>query len=174
MLINNDTIIKDDNPLIRQKSEPVELPLSDENKAILRDMLKYVEDSTNEELAEKENLRPAVGISAIQIGIPQRLFLPVCSRLSCAQVKDAFPLRRNMMVLSTAVPDAPLRHMTCTVRRISASGSEAILPSFSSMKLIISAVFSSMTRSTRRIRSIALKMPLRSDNSAVLSISIVL
>ncbi len=73
MLINNDTIIKDNNPLIREKSLPVSLPLSEEDQQILRDMLKYVEDSTDEEIAERENLRPAVGISAIQIGIPKQL-----------------------------------------------------------------------------------------------------
>ena len=73
MLINNDTIIKDDNPSIRQKSLPVSLPLSEEDSTILKEMLKYVEDSTNEEIAERENLRPAVGISAIQIGIPKQL-----------------------------------------------------------------------------------------------------
>ncbi len=73
MLINNDTIIKDDDPLIRQKSLPVPLPLSEEDENILRQMLKYVEDSTDEVIAERENLRPAVGISAIQIGIPKQL-----------------------------------------------------------------------------------------------------
>jgi len=73
MRINNDTIIKDDNPLIRQKSNDVLLPLSDEDRALLMDMLKYVDDSTIDEIAEKENLRPAVGISAIQVGIPKKL-----------------------------------------------------------------------------------------------------
>lgn len=73
MLINNETIIKDDNPLIRQRSKDVEIPVSDENRNILLQMLKYVDDSTIEEIAEKENLRPAVGISAIQIGIPLKM-----------------------------------------------------------------------------------------------------
>lgn len=73
MLINNDTIIKDSDPQIRQKSEPVKLPLSDENKQILREMFQYVLDSTDEEKAKELNLRPAVGISAIQIGIPRQL-----------------------------------------------------------------------------------------------------
>ena len=73
MLINNDTIIKDSDPSIRRKSEPVELPLSEENKQILREMFQYVEDSTDEEKAKELNLRPAVGISAIQIGIPRQL-----------------------------------------------------------------------------------------------------
>ena len=73
MLINNDTIIKDSDPSIRRKSEPVELPLSEENKQILREMFHYVQDSTDEEKAKEFNLRPAVGISAIQIGIPRQL-----------------------------------------------------------------------------------------------------
>ena len=73
MLINNDTIIKDDNPLIRRKSEDVVLPLKDEDRDLLMQMLKYVDDSTVPEIAEKENLRPAVGISAIQIGVPKKM-----------------------------------------------------------------------------------------------------
>lgn len=73
MLINNETIIKDTNPLIREKSLPVDLPLSEENQKILKEMYDYVEKSTNPEIAEKENLQPAVGISAIQIGIPRQL-----------------------------------------------------------------------------------------------------
>ena len=73
MLINNDTIIKDSDPAIRQKSQPVELPLSEENKQILQEMRQYVLDSTDDEKAKELNLRPAVGISAIQIGIPRQL-----------------------------------------------------------------------------------------------------
>ena len=73
MLINNDTIIKDDNDLIRQKSKDVSMPLSDEDRNLLLDMLKYVDNSTIEEIAQKENLRPAVGISAIQVGIPKKM-----------------------------------------------------------------------------------------------------
>ena len=73
MLINNETIIKDDNPLIREKSKDVDLPISDENRKLLMDMLRYVDNSTIEEIAEKENLRPAVGISAIQVGKPLKM-----------------------------------------------------------------------------------------------------
>ena len=73
MIINNDTIIKDDNDLIRQKSKDVVLPLSKEDEEILRDMHKYVYESTIEEIANEKNLRPAVGISAIQIGVPKKM-----------------------------------------------------------------------------------------------------
>ena len=73
MIINNDTIIKDDNPLLRTKSKDVELPLSNEDEDLLMDMFKYVDESTIEEIATKKNLRPAVGISAIQVGIPKKM-----------------------------------------------------------------------------------------------------
>lgn len=73
MLINNETIIKDTDPLIREKSLPVELPLSNEDETLLREMLQYVKDSTDEEKAERLNLRPAVGISAIQVGVKKQM-----------------------------------------------------------------------------------------------------
>ncbi len=73
MIINNDTIIKDTDPLIRQISQPVSLPLSEEDETLMREMFQYVKDSTDPELAEKLNLRPAVGISAIQVGVPKQM-----------------------------------------------------------------------------------------------------
>ena len=65
MVINNETIIKDDNPLIRKRSEDVKLPLSDEDKEILLTMHKYVDESTIDEIAKEKNLRPAVGSQLI-------------------------------------------------------------------------------------------------------------
>ena len=73
MLINKDTIIKDDNPLIREKSLDVSLPLSKEDEELVLQMLQYVIDSTDEEKAKELNLAPAVGISAIQLGINKKL-----------------------------------------------------------------------------------------------------
>lgn len=73
MIINNDTIIKDTDPIIRQRSEDVSLPLSKEDEALLMDMYNYVNESTIEEIAEKKNLRPAVGISAVQVGVLKKM-----------------------------------------------------------------------------------------------------
>jgi peptide deformylase len=105
MLINNDTIIKDDNPLIREKSADVELPLSAEDEQILRDMFKYVKDSTNEELAEKENLRPAVGISAIQIGIPKKLTAVIVPDVD----KDGNPIRWEFMLANPKITSSSIQ-----------------------------------------------------------------
>lgn len=73
MLINNDTIIKDNDPLIRKPSEKVSLPLSKEDHNLLMNMLQYVRDSIDPIKAKELNLRPAVGISAVQIGILKQL-----------------------------------------------------------------------------------------------------
>lgn len=73
MKINYTTIMKDDNLDLRKKSEEVQLPLSKEDEHTLLDLLTYVRNSTDEEIAEKENLRPAVGIAAPQIGVFKKL-----------------------------------------------------------------------------------------------------
>ena len=68
-MITTDTIIKDPNPLLRQKSEKIELPLSQEDQQLVDSLYEYVVNSTNPELAQKYNLQPAVGIAAPQIGV---------------------------------------------------------------------------------------------------------
>ncbi len=73
MKINNSTITKDNDPLIRKKSSPVSLPLSQEDADTLTSMLQFVRDSKDKELAEKYDLRPAVGIAAPQIGILKQM-----------------------------------------------------------------------------------------------------
>jgi len=78
MEINVNTIIKDNDPLVREKSEPVSLPLSEEDRALLMDMLTYVIESKDEKLAEEKNLRPAVGIAAVQVGVLKQMIAVDC------------------------------------------------------------------------------------------------
>ena len=78
MKITNKNIIKDNvNPLIREKSVEVKLPLSDEDKELLMGLLTYVQNSTDPVLAEKDDLSPAVGIAAIQVGVKKKLLAVV-------------------------------------------------------------------------------------------------
>lgn len=77
MDINMDTIIKDCDLQLRNKSVPVALPLSDADKHTLMQLLTYVRESTDPQLAEEKNLRPAVGIAAIQVGIARQLIAVV-------------------------------------------------------------------------------------------------
>lgn len=73
MRINNDSIIKDNDPILRKKSEKVAVPLLPEDHALIMSMLQYVRDSIDPQKAEDFNLRPAVGISAVQIGVLKQL-----------------------------------------------------------------------------------------------------
>jgi peptide deformylase len=66
-------IVLDSDPRVRQKSQDVNLPLSPEDKELLEAMVQYVRDSQNEEIAEAEELDPAVGLAAIQLGIPKKM-----------------------------------------------------------------------------------------------------
>ena len=68
-------IIKDNNPKIRKKSEPVTLPLSNEDKDLIDSMFNYLVKSQDDDYATKHNIRPGVGLAAIQVGIPKRMFV---------------------------------------------------------------------------------------------------
>ena len=67
-------IVKDNNPIMRRKSLPVDLPLSAEDKKTLDEMLEYLKLSQDEDYAAKHNIRAGVGIAAIQIGLLKRMF----------------------------------------------------------------------------------------------------
>jgi peptide deformylase len=75
--LNNAHIVKDTDPRLRNKSEPVRLPLSTDDREILEAMLTYVRNSTDPELAEKDDLSPAVGLAAPQIGVFKRMLVVV-------------------------------------------------------------------------------------------------
>lgn len=66
-------IIDDTDPLLRQKSQEVPLPLSKEDHDLILSMYEYLENSQDDEIAEKYGLRAGVGIAAIQLGIPKRM-----------------------------------------------------------------------------------------------------
>lgn len=68
-------IIKDNNPIMRKRSLEVPLPLSNEDKKTLDEMLNYLKLSQDEEYAKKHNIRAGVGLSAIQINILKRMFV---------------------------------------------------------------------------------------------------
>ncbi|MDY2727484.1 MAG: peptide deformylase [Candidatus Onthovivens sp.] len=66
-------IVQDNKKSIREKSTPVELPLSEENKQILLNMLEYLKISQDEELAKKFKIRSGVGLAAPQIGLNKQM-----------------------------------------------------------------------------------------------------
>ena len=68
-------IIKDNNPIMRKRSQPVEMPLSNKDKETLDAMLDYLKRSQDDEYAKKHHIRAGVGMAAIQIGLLKRMFV---------------------------------------------------------------------------------------------------
>jgi len=73
MLLNKD-IIQDGHPTLRTRAKAVELPLSEENFQTLKSMMEYIENSQDDNLVEKYNLRPSVGLAAPQINRSIKMF----------------------------------------------------------------------------------------------------
>lgn len=68
-------IVKDNNPIMRKRSLSVEMPLSNEDKALLDAMREYLIKGQDEEYAKKHNIKPGVGLAAIQCGYLKRMFV---------------------------------------------------------------------------------------------------
>lgn len=70
-------IIDEKNKKLRQISKEVTFPLTDEDKKNIQLMEEYLVNSQIEELAEKYDLRPGMGMSAVQIGVLKRYIVIV-------------------------------------------------------------------------------------------------
>ena len=76
-MLKNKDIIDEKDKRLREISKEVEFPLSDEDRKNIDLMIEYLTNSQIEKLAEKYDLRPGMGLSAIQIGVPKRYFVVV-------------------------------------------------------------------------------------------------
>lgn len=68
-------VILDPHPVLRQKAQPVQLPLADEHRALIEYMIEHVRISQDEEANKVHDLQGAVGIAAPQLGYPIRVFV---------------------------------------------------------------------------------------------------
>jgi len=76
MLLMKDILDESDKRL-REISKEVEFPLSKDEKNTIKEMVEFLRNSQIPEIAEKYDLRPGMGLAAIQIGIPKRYFVVV-------------------------------------------------------------------------------------------------
>lgn len=61
-----------DKTKLRKKCEEVETPVNKETKTTLLKMIEYLKASQDDEIAQKYDIRPGVGLAANQIGINKR------------------------------------------------------------------------------------------------------
>lgn len=68
-------ILDESHKILRTISKEVTFPLDKETKRIINDSLDYLEMSQIPEYSEKYDLRPGMGLSFVQLGIPKRIFV---------------------------------------------------------------------------------------------------
>ena len=76
-MIRNKDIIDEYDKRIRKVSTEVTFPLEDRYKKFIEDAIEMLTLSQIEEEANKYDLRPGMGLSAIQVGINKRIFVIV-------------------------------------------------------------------------------------------------
>ena len=70
-------ILDEKEKILRTVSEEVTFPLSLDDKKTIKDIIEMLTNSQIPELAEKYDLRPGMGLAAIQLGIKKRYFVVV-------------------------------------------------------------------------------------------------
>lgn len=76
-MILTKNILDEKDKRIRKISTDVTFPLEDKYKKFINDSIQMLTLSQIEEEAEKYNLRPGMGLSAVQVGILKRIFVIV-------------------------------------------------------------------------------------------------
>ena len=76
-MLKTKDILDEKDKRLRQVSKEVEFPLTKKDKELIDEMLEYLHNSQIDELAEKYDLRPGMGLSAIQLGVAKRYFVVV-------------------------------------------------------------------------------------------------
>ena len=76
-MLKNKDILDEKDKKLRQKSKEVTFPLDKKDKETIDLIIEYLTNSQIEQLAEKYDLRPGMGMAAIQLGIPKRYFVVV-------------------------------------------------------------------------------------------------
>ena len=76
-MLRNKDIIDEFDKRIRIVSKEVTFPLDNKTLQLIKDIKEMLRNSQIEELAEKYDLRPGMGLSAIQLGIAKRYFVVV-------------------------------------------------------------------------------------------------
>ena len=70
-------ILDEKEKVLHEKSVDVTFPLSKEDKDTIKDIIELLTNSQIPDLAEKYNLRPGMGLAAVQLGIKKRYFVVV-------------------------------------------------------------------------------------------------
>jgi peptide deformylase len=72
-MLTMEDVVREGHQALRETAEEVQLPASAQDKETLKNMIEFVINSQDPEIAEKHSLRPGVGLAAPQIAIKKRM-----------------------------------------------------------------------------------------------------
>lgn len=99
-------VIREGHPSLETRSLEVKLPLDEETKQTLKDMRTFLINSQDDDLREKYDLRPGVGLAAPQINILKRMIAIYTTDETGEQLHDY--LMVNPKILSHSVKETYL------------------------------------------------------------------
>ena len=67
-MITMKDIVLEGHPALRKRAEKLTFPLTEEQQELAKEMLEFLHNSQNPEIAEKYELRAGVGLAAPQLG----------------------------------------------------------------------------------------------------------
>ena len=74
-MIKKLNILSEEDKILREVSEEVTFPLNETDANLIDDMLEHLVNSQIEEISEKYDLRPGMGLAAIQLGVKKRYYV---------------------------------------------------------------------------------------------------
>ncbi|KGR83929.1 peptide deformylase [Lysinibacillus odysseyi] len=73
-MILMEDIVREGHPALRTRAEEVVFPLTEEDRKLAHDLLEYLVNSQDPEMAEKYSLRGGIGLAANQVNKLKRMF----------------------------------------------------------------------------------------------------
>lgn len=95
-MLKTKDIIDEKDSRLRQISKEVTFPLTNEDKKNIKLMIEYLTNSQIDDLAEKYDLRPGMGLSAVQLGVLKRYLVVVHEQ----EIKETF---KNYIVINPKI-----------------------------------------------------------------------
>ena len=132
-------IIREGHPTLRTRAEEVTFPLSTEDKQLADDLLQYLINSQDPEVAEKYNLRGGIGLAANQVNSLKRMFamhlddengellsfVAINPRIVSHSVEQTYiTAGEGCLSVDRAVPGYVPRHARITVKFMTPDGEE--------------------------------------------------
>lgn len=93
-------ILDEKDKRLRKKSKDVIFPISSEHIKLMHNMIEYLEKSQIEKYAEKYDLRPGMGLAAVQVGIEERFFVLSHETTKEEDTKQSF---KNYIIINPKV-----------------------------------------------------------------------